>query len=480
MSRSRRSAAAGWRVSSVMPELVAVERHRVQALAPVSSALLPCVLAAGPLDLDDLGTHVAQELRAHRPGDEPAEVEDADPVEGAGPGRHRMSPPAQSQRSSSNSDRRRVVTKGARDQVVRAPAPSEGRPKAGRIERATQRRSGRRHDVDDRRPRPADRAGPAREQRRQVLTVGREQGDPRDASQADLPIDDEAANGIVLAPRPEPIAPERVLGEPVVERRRRRGVPHHRAVVGRELEAALGPGLAQRQRCRVLPSRQNDQRRGHRTQDLVPVRAALPGDLEPACAREAHAGDATALRDHRVNRPGDGLEQPTTAIGGVHGHVQPHAGEGRLGDPGDVESQQPAVVLRHEPIPIPRTPGDELEPLVEPGEEPLHLFGRPVEGDRQEPGPLGSIVEGQRSILHVPVIVARRSAANTVFPGHGPTVGRSPCRKPEHPLVVPVEADRSRTRRAEGRPWIGLRRTGSPEARCLPDRAAAGHCDASS
>ena len=108
-----------------------------------------------------------------------------------------------------------------------------------------------------RRTAPAQRA----QQRRQVLTVRREQGDPGDAAQADLPIDDEAANGIVLAPRPEPIAPERVLGEPVVERCRRRGVPHHRAVVGRELEAALGPGLAQRQRFRVLPSAQNDQRR---------------------------------------------------------------------------------------------------------------------------------------------------------------------------------------------------------------------------
>ena len=48
----------------------------------------------------------------------------------------------------------------------------------------------------------------------------------------------------------------------------------------------------------------------------------------------------------------------------------------------------------------------------------------------------------------------------------------------EHPLVVHVEADRSRTRHAEGRPWIGLRRTGSPEARRLPDRAAAGQCGA--
>ena len=170
------------------------------------------------------------------------------PSRGPGPAvtgcRLRRSPSdrARTGRTGVSSRRARAITwYGLRlhRRVVRRPAASSA---------STKRRSGRRHDVDDRRPRPPDRAGPAGEQRRQVLAVGREQRDPRDASQADLPIDDEAANGIVLAPRPEPIAPERVLRESVVERRRRRGVPHHRAVVGRELEAALRPGLAQRQR----------------------------------------------------------------------------------------------------------------------------------------------------------------------------------------------------------------------------------------
>jgi hypothetical protein len=39
------------------------------------------VLAAGPLELDDLGAHVAKELGAERPGDEPAQVQDTDAIE---------------------------------------------------------------------------------------------------------------------------------------------------------------------------------------------------------------------------------------------------------------------------------------------------------------------------------------------------------------------------------------------------------------
>ena len=66
------------------PVLVAVVGHRVQALALVSGALVARVLTARPLDLDDLGTHVAQQLRTKRAGHEPAQVEDADPVKRSG------------------------------------------------------------------------------------------------------------------------------------------------------------------------------------------------------------------------------------------------------------------------------------------------------------------------------------------------------------------------------------------------------------
>src|SRR5262245_4579979 len=93
-------------------ELVAVEDQGIDRLAVDGRALEPGVLTAGPLDLDDLGAEVAQDLGAQRAGDEPAEVEDADAGErqvrgfrarGLRVPFHRMSPPVASQRRRSNS-----------------------------------------------------------------------------------------------------------------------------------------------------------------------------------------------------------------------------------------------------------------------------------------------------------------------------------------------------------------------------------------
>src|SRR6185369_7624173 len=63
--------------------LVAIERHeRGALLAPERRRPgARVVAAAGPLDLDDLRAHVAEDLRAERPGDVLGEIDDDEPVE---------------------------------------------------------------------------------------------------------------------------------------------------------------------------------------------------------------------------------------------------------------------------------------------------------------------------------------------------------------------------------------------------------------
>src|SRR5467141_1703790 len=69
--------------------LVAVQRHEQRALAaPVGRGpRARVVAAAGPLDLDHVGAHVTERLRAERTGDVLRQVDDDDSVERQGHGR---------------------------------------------------------------------------------------------------------------------------------------------------------------------------------------------------------------------------------------------------------------------------------------------------------------------------------------------------------------------------------------------------------
>ena len=93
-----------------------------------------------------------------------------------------------------------------------------------------------------------------------VVAIGGKQGDRGDASKANRPIDDDAADGLVLSPRPEPIAPERMLGESVVERR---GVTAYRIIKpssGGSSSRPSGQVSLTLERLGVVATRQQDDR----------------------------------------------------------------------------------------------------------------------------------------------------------------------------------------------------------------------------
>ena len=190
------------------PVLVAVVCHRVQALALVAGTLVARVLTARPLDLDDLGAHVAQECAHNGPATNRLRSRTQIPSSGAsGPAIHRMSPPTQSHRSSSK------TTAGARA-GARARSSDTGCGCTAREEeavvaagacreRATPERSRRGPDGC----RSADGAGPSRQQHGQVVPIGRQQGHATKSPKPNGAKDHESADVVALAPSPQTSSP---------------------------------------------------------------------------------------------------------------------------------------------------------------------------------------------------------------------------------------------------------------------------------